>query len=182
MEAGAPTLVLPTRVGCASPTFRAIRKTTSWKNKSQKAKNSENKTENRDSSYLIQASSRLFEEIIMPSSSKKSSSRPKRSKGSSHKSSRDKEEKPEQFDQLPIADSHQVVVEESYGNMHHHQAPAFDEEHFQILQKQGFSSGLAKALATNANSFFQRIWIVDNSGMLLRVSCNFPTFPHKNRR
>jgi hypothetical protein len=35
-----------------------------------------------------------------------------------------------------------------------------------ILVEQGFSLGLAKALAENAQSFDQRIWVVDNSGSM----------------
>jgi hypothetical protein len=32
--------------------------------------------------------------------------------------------------------------------------------------QQGFSTGLAHALATNANSFDHRIWVIDNSGSM----------------
>ena len=39
-------------------------------------------------------------------------------------------------------------------------------EHVAILTEQGFSLGLAKALADNAQSFHQRIWVVDNSGSM----------------
>ena len=39
-------------------------------------------------------------------------------------------------------------------------------EHVSILVEQGFSLGLAKALAENTQSFDQRIWIVDNSGSM----------------
>jgi hypothetical protein len=39
-------------------------------------------------------------------------------------------------------------------------------EHVTILLEQGFSLGLAKALAENADSFDQRIWVVDNSGSM----------------
>lgn len=35
-----------------------------------------------------------------------------------------------------------------------------------ILVEQGFSLGLAKALAENAQSFDHRIWVVDNSGSM----------------
>lgn len=35
-----------------------------------------------------------------------------------------------------------------------------------ILLEQGFSRGLAKALAENAQSFEHRIWVVDNSGSM----------------
>lgn len=41
-----------------------------------------------------------------------------------------------------------------------------NQDHFGILLQQGFSAGLAAALATNADSFDQRIWIVDNSGSM----------------
>jgi hypothetical protein len=39
-------------------------------------------------------------------------------------------------------------------------------EHITILLEQGFSLGLAKALAENAQSFDHRIWVVDNSGSM----------------
>ena len=103
----------------------------------------------------------------MPSSSKKSSSRSKKSSRSKHGSSSSRRK--ENHDEIPIAESHQDLpivesqpVVESYGNVN--PEPTFDQQHFALLQKQGFSSGLAKALATNASSFYQRVWIVDNSG------------------
>ncbi|CAJ1953439.1 unnamed protein product [Cylindrotheca closterium] len=108
----------------------------------------------------------------MPSSSKKSSSRSKKSSRSKHgtSSSRHRENR-DQTDAIPIAESHQDLpivesqpVVESYGNVN--PEPVFDEQHYSLLQKQGFSSGLAKALATNASSFYQRVWIVDNSGSM----------------
>lgn len=113
-----------------------------------------------------------------PSSSKKSSSRSKKSSRSRHGSSSSRrKEKPEQFNEVPIAESHQdlpivetIPVVESYGNVNP-EPPVFDEQHFSMLQKQGFSSGLAKALATNANSFYQRVWIVDNSGKRWQAPC-----------
>lgn len=37
---------------------------------------------------------------------------------------------------------------------------------FDLLLQQGFSRGLAKELAANADSFCQRIWVVDNSGSM----------------
>lgn len=45
-------------------------------------------------------------------------------------------------------------------------AQQLTEEHVSILVEQGFSLGLAKALAENTQSFDQRIWIVDNSGSM----------------
>jgi len=41
-----------------------------------------------------------------------------------------------------------------------------DSEHLDLLFQQGFSTGLAKALSTNALSFDHRIWVVDNSGSM----------------
>ena len=38
--------------------------------------------------------------------------------------------------------------------------------HVQQLLEQGFSAGLAKALSHNADAFFKRIWVVDNSGSM----------------
>lgn len=35
-----------------------------------------------------------------------------------------------------------------------------------MLREQGFTAGLAKALASNADSFDLRLWIVDNSGSM----------------
>ena len=39
-------------------------------------------------------------------------------------------------------------------------------EHMEELLKQGFSRGLAAALASNADAFDHRIWVVDNSGSM----------------
>lgn len=41
-----------------------------------------------------------------------------------------------------------------------------NQDHVSILLEQGFSLGLARALSANADSFDQRIWIVDNSGSM----------------
>jgi hypothetical protein len=41
-----------------------------------------------------------------------------------------------------------------------------NQDHLSILLEQGFSTGLARALSANADSFDQRIWIVDNSGSM----------------
>jgi len=43
---------------------------------------------------------------------------------------------------------------------------AFREEHVRQLVAQGFSTGLARALALNAAVFDHRIWVVDNSGSM----------------
>eukprot|EP00934_Nitzschia_sp_Nitz4_P005937 Nitzschia sp. Nitz4//scaffold14_size191712//130833//131996//NITZ4_001739-RA/size191712-snap-gene-0.138-mRNA-1//1//CDS//3329536975//5927//frame0 len=43
----------------------------------------------------------------------------------------------------------------------------FTRENVAILLRQGFSRGLAKALAENVHSFERRIWVVDNSGSML---------------
>jgi hypothetical protein len=40
------------------------------------------------------------------------------------------------------------------------------QEYVAMLRDQGFTVGLAKALASNANSFDQRLWVVDNSGSM----------------
>lgn len=40
------------------------------------------------------------------------------------------------------------------------------QDHVDQLMQQGFSTGLAHALATNANSFDHRIWVIDNSGSM----------------
>lgn len=46
------------------------------------------------------------------------------------------------------------------------QARALNEVHVRQLVEQGFSSGLARALASNAAAFDHRIWVVDNSGSM----------------
>jgi hypothetical protein len=40
-------------------------------------------------------------------------------------------------------------------------------EKISLLREQGFTIGLAKALAANADSFALRIWILDNSGSMV---------------
>ena len=44
--------------------------------------------------------------------------------------------------------------------------PHLRTEHVKQLIDQGFSYGLAKALAQNADAFDRRIWVVDNSGSM----------------
>mmetsp|Transcript_3682 Transcript_3682/g.7857 ORF Transcript_3682/g.7857 Transcript_3682/m.7857 type:complete len:458 (-) Transcript_3682:222-1595(-) len=41
-----------------------------------------------------------------------------------------------------------------------------DESHIRHLHDQGFSAGLARALARNATAFDHRIWVIDNSGSM----------------
>eukprot|EP00980_Cylindrotheca_fusiformis_P001988 scaffold443_cov125-Cylindrotheca_fusiformis.AAC.37 len=41
-----------------------------------------------------------------------------------------------------------------------------NQSHLSMLLEQGFSAGLASALCANADSFDQRIWILDNSGSM----------------
>jgi hypothetical protein len=47
-----------------------------------------------------------------------------------------------------------------------HRRPTEVQENIALLQRQGYTIGLAKALLANTDSFEQRIWIVDNSGSM----------------